>query len=81
LRIVLVVDVVANTNEFTAIVSAGQQDHRDAQNVRLGDAGNIGCIGLENELVDANRNGADQEGVEFLIVLVTVIELEKGGVV
>lgn len=69
LRVVLVVHVVTHTDELAAIIAAGEEDDGDAQDLRRRDALEIWSISLEDELVDADRNGADEEGVEFLVVL------------
>ena len=70
LALVLVVDVVANAHELAAVVGARQQYHRDAQKLIDGDALCVRRLGLEDELVHADGDGADEEGVEFLIVVV-----------
>jgi hypothetical protein len=59
LGVVLIVDIVTNTDELTAVVAAGQEDDSNAQYLRGRDALQIGRIGLENELVDADRDRAD----------------------
>lgn len=68
--VVLIVDVVAHANELAVVVRAGQKDDRNTQNFGIGNTGCVGWVGLEDELVDANGNGAYEERVEFLIVLV-----------
>lgn len=68
-RVVLVVHVVAHTDEFTTVIAAGEQNDGDAENLRIGDPLVIGRIGLENELVHSDRDGTDEQRVEFLILL------------
>lgn len=68
-RVVLVVHVVAHTNKFTAIVAAGKEDDSDAQDLGGGDPLEIGGVSLEDELVHSDRDGADEERVEFLVML------------
>lgn len=70
LDLVLVVDIVADANEFATIVGAGQEDDGNAHDLSIGDALGVGGIGLEDELVDADGDGADQQGVELLVILV-----------
>lgn len=69
LGVVLIVDIVANTDELTAVVAAGQEDDSDTEDFGGGDALQVGRIGLEDELVHADGDWANKEGVEFLIVL------------
>lgn len=66
---VLVADVVADADELAAVVGASEQDDGDAKDLGCGDVGGVGRVGLEDELVDADGDGTDEEGVEFLIVL------------
>lgn len=66
---VLVADVVADADELPAVVGASEQDDGDAKDLGCGDVGGVGRVGLEDELVDADGDGTDEEGVEFLIVL------------
>lgn len=68
LRVVLIVDIVANTDKFTAVVAASQEDHSDTEDLRGRNALQIGRICLENELVHTDGDRADQEGVEFLVI-------------
>lgn len=70
LGLVLVVDIVADADELAAVVGAGQEDDSDTEDLGVGDALSIGSVGLEDELVDADGDGADEEGVELLVVLV-----------
>jgi hypothetical protein len=69
LGVVLVVDIVADTDELTTIVATGQEDDSDTQDLGGGDTLQIGGVGLKDELIHADRDWADKEGVEFLIVL------------
>lgn len=59
LRIVLIVDIVANTHKLTTIVGTCQENDSNAQNVCFGDAGRVGGVRFEDELVDTDRDGAD----------------------
>lgn len=70
LGLILVVDIVANAHELATIVGAGQQDDGDAHNLGVRDALSIWSIGLEDELVNSNGNGADQQSIELLVILV-----------
>lgn len=79
LRIVFVVHVVAHTYEFTAIIAAGEEDDGDTQDLRRGDTLEVWGISFENELVDADRDGADEEGVEFLVVFRSKAKSVWGG--
>lgn len=71
IRVIFVVDVVSDANELAAIVSAGEEDDSDAEDLSIGNALGVRWVGLKDELVDADGDGANEEGVEFLIVLVT----------
>mgnify|MGYP004190036849 CR=1 FL=1 len=73
LRIIFIVDVVSDTNKLSAIVGAGKEDNGDTKNFGIWNATGIGWVGLEKELVYANWNGTNEEGVEFLVVLITGI--------
>lgn len=66
---VLVVDVVAHAHELAVVVGAGEQDDGYAEDFGGGDAGGVGGVGFEDEFVYADGDGADEEGVEFLVVL------------
>jgi hypothetical protein len=68
LGVVLVVDIVANTDELTTVIAAGQEDDSDTQDFGGGDALQVGRIGLEDEFVHTDGDGADQEGIEFLVI-------------
>lgn len=70
LGLVLVVDVVAHAHELATIVGAGQQDDGDTHNLGVGNALDVGGVGLEDELVDADGDGADEQSVELLVILV-----------
>jgi hypothetical protein len=61
--VVLVADVVSNTNKLTSVVGAGQKDDGDAQNLGGEELGDIGRVGLEDELVDSDGNRTDKERV------------------
>jgi hypothetical protein len=68
-RVVLVVHVVAHTDEFTTVIAASEQNDGDAEDLGIGDPLVIGGIGLENELVHSDGDGTDEQRVEFLILL------------
>lgn len=68
--VIFVVDVVADANKLAVVVGAGQKDDGDTEDVAIGDDLGVWRVGLEEELVDADGDGADEEGVELLIVLV-----------
>lgn len=70
LRLVLVVDVVADAHELAAVVGAGEQNDGDAEDLGVGDALRVRRVGLEDELVDADGDGPDEEGVQLLVILV-----------
>lgn len=69
LRVILVVYVVAHTHEFSAIIAAGEEDDSDAEDLRRGNPLEVRGIGLEDKLVYPDGDGADQERVEFLVML------------
>jgi len=66
---VFVVDVVAYAHELAAVVGAGEQDDGHTEDFSGGDVGGVWRVGLEDELVDADGDRADEEGVEFLVML------------
>ena len=71
-RLVLVIDIIANTDKLAAIVGAGQENDSDAKDVGVGNAARLRSIGLEDELVYTDGDGANEERVELLVVLITV---------
>lgn len=60
-RLVLIADIVTNTDEFATIVRASKKYDGNAQNLRARELGEIGGLGFEDKLVDAYRNGANEE--------------------
>lgn len=66
--VVLVVDVVSHANKLPPIVAAGQEYDCDAEDFGRRDAFQVRGVGFEDEFVDADGDGADKEGVEFLVV-------------
>jgi hypothetical protein len=68
---VLVVHIVSDTHELAPLVAAAEQDDRDADDLAVGDARQVRGVSAELELVDADGERADEDGVEFLIVLVS----------
>jgi hypothetical protein len=73
LRIVLIVDVVSNSHKLASVVGARKEHDGDAQNVGVGDASSVGGLSFEEELVDSHGDGADEKGVQFLVVLVPAV--------
>jgi hypothetical protein len=69
-RVILIVDVITNADKFSSVVGTSQENDSDTKNFGIGDAGGVGSIGLENEFVYSDGDRADEEGVEFLIILV-----------
>lgn len=67
--VILVVDIVANTDELAVVVRAGEEDDGNADDVGRWDASGIWGGGLEDELVDADWDWTDEKGVELLVVL------------
>lgn len=70
IRVVFVIHVVANANEFTAIVGASQQDDSNTEYVCVGNARCFGGISLENEFVDTDGDRPNEERVQFLVILI-----------
>jgi len=71
LRVILVVDIVADSNELATVIGAGEED------LSIRDSGGVWCTGLEDELVDANWDGANEEGIELLVMLIAAEELAR----
>ena len=69
LRVVLVVDVIANSDELSAIVAACEENDSDAENLGGRDASEVWGVGFEYELVHTDRNGPDKERIELLVML------------
>jgi len=67
--VVFVADIVANTDELTTIVGTGEEDDGDSQNLGGGKLGDVRRLGLEDELVNPNRDGADKQFSQFLVVV------------
>jgi hypothetical protein len=70
LVVILVVDVVSDTNELATIVGAAQKDNSDSNDLGIGNALRVGGVGLKNEFVDTDRNGSHQQSIELLIILI-----------
>lgn len=64
---ILIVDVVSDTDKFPFLVRASHKDDRDTQQVLLLQLRRIGCIGLQDELVDADRYRSYQNFIKNLI--------------
>lgn len=71
IRVVFVVDIVSDADELAAIVGTGEEDDGDAEDLSVWDALGVRWVGFKDELVDADWDGTNEEGVEFLVVLVT----------
>lgn len=69
-RIVLVVDIVSDSNKLSAIVGTGEEDDGNAEDLSIWDALGVRWVGFEDKLVDSDWDGTDEEGVELLIVLI-----------
>jgi len=69
---VLVVNVVTHTNELSAVIAAAEEDDRHAQDLAVGDPGEVWRVRLEDKLVDAYWNGTNEERVKLLVVLRSV---------
>ena len=67
---VLVVDVVSNTHKLSVFVAAAEQDDCDTNDLAVRDARKVWGVGAEEELVDAYRQWANENGIEFLVILV-----------
>lgn len=78
LAIVLIVHIVADPNEFSAVIAAGEEDDGHAQHLGGGNAVDVRSGSLEDELVHSDRNGTNQERVEFLVILRAVTGSEYG---
>jgi hypothetical protein len=70
---VLVVHIVSDTHELALIIAAAEQNDCDTDDLAVGNARQVGRVGLELELVDANRERTDEDRVEFLVVLVSAV--------
>ena len=58
--VVFVVDVVADSDEFSAIVAACEEDDGDAQDLGCRDASEVWGVGFEYELVHAHWDGPNE---------------------
>ena len=76
--LVLVVDIVAHAHKLAAVVRAGEQDHRHAEQLVDGDALGVGRVRLEDKLVDAHGDRPDQQRVELLVVVVRLGRADVG---
>jgi len=61
LAIVFIVHIVTNADELAAIVGAGEKHDCHAKKLVNGDALGVRRVGLEDELIDANRDRTDEE--------------------
>jgi len=69
LRIIFVVDVVANSYELSPIITACQEDDSDPKYLGSGDSFEVRRVSFEDELVHADRNGSDKKRVKLLVML------------
>jgi hypothetical protein len=69
-RVVLVVDIVSNSYELSTIVGTGKEDDGDAENLCVWDALGVRWVGFEDELIDTDWDGADEEGIELLVMFI-----------
>ena len=68
--IVLIVDIVSNSYELSAVVGAGKEDDGDAEDLSIWNALGVRWVGFEDKLVDADWDGADEEGIKLLVMLI-----------
>ena len=68
-RVVLIVDVVANSDELSAVVAACEEDDCDAEDLGCRDASEVRRICFEYKLVHADGDGPNEEGIELLVML------------
>lgn len=73
IRIIFIVDIVSDSYELPVVVGTGEKNNGDSKDFSIWDTTGIGWIGLEDELVDTNRDRTDEERVEFLIMLIASI--------
>ena len=66
--VVFIVDIVANAYELSSVVGTCEKNDSDAQDFGGWEAGKIGRIGFEDELVDSDWDRADKESVELLVM-------------
>jgi len=69
LGIVFIVNIVADADELSVVVTTSEEDDCHAQDFCSGDAAKIRGIGFEDEFVHADGDGANEEGIELLVVL------------
>lgn len=69
LRIIFVVDVVANSYELSPVVTACQEDDSDSKYFGSGDPFEVRRVSFEDELVHADGNGSDKKRVKLLVML------------
>ena len=77
LGIVFVAHVITNTNELTTVIRASKKDNGNSQDLRRGKFGKSRGFGFKNELVHADGDGTNKEGVKLLIVLGAVENLSN----
>ena len=69
LRIVFIVHIVSDTDEFSTIIAASKENHSHTEDFGSGNALEVWGVGLEDELVDTDGDGSHQKGIEFLVIL------------
>jgi hypothetical protein len=67
-RVVFVAHIVSDTHKLATIVGTCKQNDGNAQDFGRRKFGNIRGVGLEEKLVDSDRDRADKQVVKFLIV-------------
>ena len=60
LGVVFVVDVIANSDELSAIVATCEEDDSDSENLGCRDASEVRWVSFEYELVHADGNGPNK---------------------
>lgn len=58
--VVFIVDVIANSNELSAIVAACEENHGDAEDLGCGDASEVWGVSFEYEFVHADWDGPNK---------------------
>ena len=68
--IVLIVNIVSNSYELSAVVGAGKEDDGDAEDLSIWNALGVRWVGFEDELVDADWDRANEQGIKLLVMLI-----------
>ena len=67
--VVFIVDVIANSDELSAIVATCEEYDSDAENLGCRDPSEVWGIGFEYELVHADGNGPNEQRIKLLVML------------